>query len=535
MSTAGPVPPAVELVGIRKAFGDLVANDDVSLTVRAGEVHALLGENGAGKSTLMRVLYGLTRPDAGQVLVDGVPVRISSPSDAIGAGIGMVTQEFSLVGPMTVTENLLLASAGLGRLDLAGARRRVEAAAERLGVVIDPDATVSELSMGERQRVEILKALDHDCRVLILDEPTAVLTPQDSSALFAAVRRLTAEGMGVLLISHKLHEVTEAASRVSVLRRGRLTASVELRPGHAVQPRELAALMVGATGEARAVGAGEADAVAIDAAAVGLVVEDAPAPAPAVSALAAPAVLEVRGLRVDGDARALLDIAHLSVRPGEVVGVAGVSGNGQAELVQALCGMRPVSAGQVLVCGTDVTGADPARRFRAGLGRLTEDRRGSVVGAMSVEQNLVLEDLASFRRGPFVDRARVRRHALRLIEEYGIKAAPTDPVRSLSGGNMQKVLLARALARDPRAVVVSQPTRGLDVGACAYVHARLLDRRAAGAGILLVSEDLDELIALSDRIVVLYAGCILGELAAADVTLERLGLLMAGEAGAVAA
>ncbi len=536
MSTAGPVPPAVELVGIRKAFGDLVANDDVSLTVRAGEVHALLGENGAGKSTLMRVLYGLTRPDAGQVLVDGVPVRITSPADAIAAGIGMVTQEFSLVGPMTVTENLLLASAGLGRLDLAGARRRVEAAAERLGVVIDPDAVVSDLSMGERQRVEILKALDHHCRVLILDEPTAVLTPQDSSALFAAVRRLTAEGMGVLLISHKLHEVTEAASRVSVLRRGRLTASMELGRGHDVQPRELAALMVGATADARVAGGGAVDAVAIDAAAVGLVVEETgTAAASAPSAPAAPAVLEVRGLRVDGDARALLDIADLTVRPGEIVGVAGVSGNGQAELVQALCGMRPVSAGQVLVCGTDVTGADPARRFRAGLGRLTEDRRGSVVGAMSVEQNLVLEDLASFRRGPFVDRARVRRHAVRLIEEYGIKAAPTDPVRSLSGGNMQKVLLARALARDPRAVVVSQPTRGLDVGACAYVHARLRDRRAAGAGVLLVSEDLDELIALSDRIVVLYAGRILGELAAADVTLERLGLLMAGEAGPVAA
>jgi simple sugar transport system ATP-binding protein len=541
--------PLVELVGIRKAFGDLVACDDVTLDVRAGEVHALLGENGAGKSTLVRVLYGLSRPDAGVVRVEGREVAVGSPAEAIAAGLGMVTQEFSLVGPMTVAENVLLAGAPLGRLDLRAARRRLAEVADRLGWRIDPDALVADLSVGERQRVEICKALYRDCRLLILDEPTAVLTPGDAAALFTAVGRLTDQGLGVLLITHKLHEVVAAAARVSVLRRGRLTATLDLRDGPAVTPRDLAALMVGA------------ELAAADDAAVGLTAEDvapdeaqaAPdegvpdegvpgegvpdetvageAPVAASTSGGRPsseAVLEVTGVRVDGPARPVLDVERLVVRAGEIVAVAGVSGNGQTELVRVLAGVQRADAGRVVVGGADVTAADPLGRLAAGLGRITEDRKGSVVGSMSVEQNLVLEDLGRFRRGPFLDRRAVRRHAERLIAQYAIKAEPGDPVRSLSGGTMQKVLLARALDRGPRVLVASQPTRGLDVGAAAYVHERLRALAAAGAGVLVIGDDLDELLSLAHRVVVLFEGRVVGELSGARATSGRIGLLMAG-------
>ena len=534
-----PAGPLVELVGIRKAFGDLVANDGITLDVRPGEIHALLGENGAGKSTLVRVLYGLSRPDAGSIRAGGRAVQIASPADAIAAGLGMVTQEFSLVGPMTVTENVVLAGSRLGRVDLGAARERVRAAADRLGVRVDPDAFVADLSVGERQRVEILKALVGDCRVLILDEPTAVLTPQDARALFTALHRLTAEGMGVLLITHKLHEVVEVAQRVSVLRRGRLTATVDLATP--VSTRHLAALMVGAEGlsDPAALGASEAEVTGVTShpaqashrsqvrrgmagADEGRAPDEARVPV-------TPPALEAYGVRVDGPGRPVLDVDEVLVRAGEIVGVAGVSGNGQTELVQVLCGMRPIDSGRVLVGGADVTHADPMARIALGLGRITEDRRGSVVGVLSVEQNLVLEDLATFRRGPFVDRKAVRRHAERLIAQFDIRARPADAVRTLSGGTMQKVLLARALARDPRALVVAQPTRGLDVGAAAYVHEQLRARRAAGAGVLLVSDDLDEVLSLADRVVVLFEGRVAGVLpGGADP--GEVGVLMAGGA-----
>jgi simple sugar transport system ATP-binding protein len=543
----------VQLRGIRKSFGDLVVNDGVDLTLNAGEVHAILGENGAGKTTLMRILYGLTSPDGGVIAVNGEPVTIASPGAAIAAGIGMVTQHFSLVGRMTVTDNLLLSRAGAGRLDRRAGRAMVAAAAQRIGVKVDPDAIVEKLSVGEQQRVEILKALSRDCKVLILDEPTAVLVPQDVAALFASIRLLTAQGMGVLFISHKLGEVSEISDRVSVLRRGRIIDTV---PTAGATPAALAEMMVGrpmvgVRRDDRAAGSaathddvpheaahdvpGVDDAALVDAA---LGMPATPAASDTAAARASAPVLTVGRLRLEGRGKAALDDIDLTVHAGEIVGVAGVSGNGQTELVQVLAGLVNPTAGSVTVNGVDVTGVGPEGVIAAGLGRITEDRHACVVAKLSVAQNLVIEDLPRFKGGPFgifIDRKAVRAHAERLIEQYSIKAQPDDPIGTLSGGNMQKVLLARTLARDPVALVVSQPTRGLDVGATEFVHRQLLARRAAGAGILLVSEDLEELLVLADRIVVIYEGRINGEMPAADADVERLGLLMAGHAEGAAA
>jgi simple sugar transport system ATP-binding protein len=496
--------PLIELRGIRKSFGDLVVNDGVDLTLAPGEVHALLGENGAGKTTLMRILYGLTRPDSGEIRVRGERLDITSPKVAIGAGIGMVTQHFALVKPMTVTENIMLATTGLGRLDLAAAQRKVEEAAGRLGVHVNATARVGMLSVGEQQRVEIVKALYHDCRVLILDEPTAVLVPHEVEALFGTLRRLTAEGMAVLFISHKLQEVTEISHRVSVLRKGRIVADVEIASTTA---RELAELMVGRP-------------------TMGVRRKTAPA-------VEAPPVLSVRNLTVSrgGSPPDVYDVS-LDVGAGEIVGVAGVSGNGQRELVAVLSGMLAPTSGTVVLDGVDISGLGPREFMAAGLGRIPEDRHASLVPELPVSYNLVLEHLEEFRRGPLLDERKIRRHAQDLIERFAIKARPQDLAGNLSGGNLQKVLLARVLSRDPKAIVVAQPTRGLDVGATEYVHSELFARRAAGAGILLVSEDLDELLALSDRIVVMYEGCIVGSLPASEATPAQLGLLMAGEVAA---
>ena len=524
--------PLAELRGITKTFGALVANDSIDLTVQPGEVLALLGENGAGKSTLTRILYGLSQADAGEILVDGRAIRMHGPADAMAAGIGMVTQEFSLVDTMTVTENLMLAGSGLGRISRASARDRVREAAARIGVAIEPDAVVGTLSVGERQRVEIVKALFHDCRLLILDEPTAVLVPGDVELLFDSIRRLTAEGMGVVFISHKLHEVVEIADRVSILRRGRIVADV---PAAGLVPAQIAAMMVGGTApvdEARAGDTIEAEALAT---AVGFETTDAAAPVSATGAGSGATALWIDSLVLAGPARALLDGVSLTVREGEIVGVAGVSGNGQTELVSVLCGMTPATAGRIRVGTTDITALGVTARIRAGLGRLTEDRRGSVVLNLSVEQNLVLEDLDRFRTGPFTSRRRIRSHVAELMERFDIRAKAGDPIRSLSGGNMQKVLLARAISRNPKALVASQPTRGLDVGACEYVYSQLRALRDGGAGVLVVSEDLDELLGLCDRVVVMFDGRIVGDVAAASTSREELGLLMTGMTGSAVA
>jgi simple sugar transport system ATP-binding protein len=508
--------PLLELSGITKRYGDLLASDAVNLTVAAGEVVAMLGENGAGKSTLMKVVYGLVRQDAGVISVDGRRVDIGSPRDAMAAGIGMVTQEFSLVDTMTVAENVTLSSVGYGRVDARRNRDRVLEAMDRIGVHIEPERLVSTLSIGERQRVEIVKALFHDCRVLILDEPTAVLTPQDVRSLFTTIERLRADGLGVLFVSHKLREVAEISSRVVVLRRGRVVGE---RRTAEVRAEELAGLMMGTVSDTPA---DEETAAAVGLTPVEeLVGERTTATEP---------VLELREVSVAGTARSAVHAVSLTVHAGEIVGLAGISGNGQTELVDGLVGTRQVVSGTVTVAGTDITHLPVTARLAAGLGRLTEDRKGSVVPQMSVEHNLVLEDLDSFTRRGRLDRGAIRARAEELIERFAIRASPTDPVASLSGGNMQKVLLARALARRPRALVVAHPTRGLDIGAYRYVHTQLQELRDEGAAVLVVSEDLDELHALCDRIGVLFRGSLVGILDAGDAGPERLGAMMTGEA-----
>ena len=489
----------VELRAITKRYGELVANDHVDLDVSRGEVHALLGENGAGKTTLMRILYGLTQPDAGEIRIDGEPVQIRSPKDAIRAGIGMVTQHFSLVRPMTVAENIVLGRTRGLRLDMDVARRAVADTAERFGIAVEPSATVADLSVGEQQRVEILKALVRDCRVLILDEPTAVLVPQEVDALFATLRRLVAGGLAVIFISHKLPEVGAISDRVSVLRGGARVGTTS----DAKDERELARMMVGRS----TFGVGRMDAAP-------------PSGTP---------VLTLRDIRADGrqGLAALTDLTF-DVRPGEIVGIAGVSGNGQTELVEVLSGMRRPTGGSVLVDGRNLAGSGPAEMMAAGIGRIPEDRHASLIPDLSVAYNLVLERLDDFSGGGRLDEAGIREHAEELIARFAIRANPDDRVVTLSGGNIQKVLLARVLSRNPKVLVVSQPTRGLDVGATEYVRSELLARRHAGTGILLVSEDLDELLAIADRLLVMYEGRLVGEMAIADADPERLGMLMAG-------
>jgi simple sugar transport system ATP-binding protein len=386
---------------------------------------------------------------------------------------------------------------------------------------------VATLSIGERQRVEIVKALFHDCRVLILDEPTAVLTPQDVAALFRTVSRLRDTGMGVLFVSHKLREVYEISDRVLVLNRGRVVAD---RRTEEVDAATLAALMMGGRAEAKAA---EAASVAT---AIGLVETDAEV-APEQPHASPPAdarpVLALRGISLVREGRSVLDDIDLAVRPGEIVGIAGISGNGQADLMDVVCGISAPSTGTIEVGGTDVTGEPGPGRLAAGLGRLTENRRGSVVAHLSVEENLVLEDLRAYTKcGGTLDRAAVRAHAEQMIERFDIRARPADPIGTLSGGNMQKVLLARALARRPRVLVAAQPTRGLDVGAYRYVHEQLLELRASGGGVVVISEDLDELLGLCDRIAVIFRGRFIGEVPAADATAEDLGLMMTGEVAA---
>jgi ABC-type uncharacterized transport system ATPase subunit len=498
-TAGGELPPAVELRGVTKRFGAVVANDGIDFAVAPGEVHALLGENGAGKTTLMRIVYGLTRADGGEILVDGRPLSVRTPKDAIEAGIGMVTQHFSLVRPMTVTENVVLGATEGVRVRHGAAAEKVAEAAERFGLRADPLARVGNLSVGEQQRVEILKALYRDCRLLILDEPTAVLVPQEVEALFATLRRLCSEGIAVVFISHKLHEVREISTRVTVLRRGKVVGT---RPTAEVDDRDLASMMVGRP------------TVGVERPGTGHAGEP---------------VLRVENVSATGrQGLVALRNVSLELRRGEILGVAGVSGNGQTELVDVLCGMRQPTGGRVEVDGVDVTGSRPAEVVAAGVGRIPEDRHAAVVGELTVAQNLALEHLAEFRNGPQLDERRLRRHAELLIERFAIRATPDDPAVTLSGGNLQKLVLARVLSREPKAIVVSQPTRGLDVGATEYVHGELLLQRGRGAGVLLVSEDLDELLALADRLVVLYEGQIVGELPAAGADPERLGLLMAG-------
>jgi simple sugar transport system ATP-binding protein len=496
----------LELQGITKRFGSLVANDHIDLVVEPGQIHALLGENGAGKTTLMNVLYGLLHPDEGEILIDGEPVSFRSPGDAIKAGIGMVHQHFMLVPVFTVAENVTLGverTRMLGLLDRRRARRDVRELSERYGLNVDPDAYVEDLPVGIQQRVEIVKALLREASVLILDEPTSVLTPGETEDLFRVIRELKAGGRSIVFISHKLKEVQAIADTITVIRRGRVVGE---RPPTATDG-ELAALMVGRPVE--------------------LTVSKSPA-------RPAEAVLDVRGLSAaDDHGNAALDDVSFQVRAGEILGVAGVQGNGQTELCEALIGLRPTTAGSVLLDGKDLSHAPPRDRLRAGFGYVPEDRQeDGLVPDFSVAENLVLDvyDRPPFASGLALNLDAISTYANRLVEEYDVRTPSAQrPAGTLSGGNQQKVILAREMSRDVRLLLASQPTRGLDVGSIEFVHRRIVEQRDRGVAVLIVSSELDEIYALADRIAVMYEGKIVA-FRPPSVPVGELGLLMAGAA-----
>jgi general nucleoside transport system ATP-binding protein len=500
------------MVGITKRFPGVVANDGVTFEAAAGEVHALLGENGAGKTTLSNILTGLYRPDEGEIELDGEPVRFHSPRDALDAGICMVHQHFRLVEPFSVAENVVLGDhRGEGRrviLRSAATERRVDELSHRFGLAVNPKAKIWQLSVGEQQRVEILKALYRDARVLIMDEPTAVLTPQEAETLFGTLRTMAGDGKTVIFISHKLHEVKAIADRVTVLRGGRTVATVDAASS---TQRSLAALMVGRE------------------------IDIAP---PLEQARPLPDVhtLEVEGLTVSGDrGQIAVNDVSFSIREGEIVGVAGVAGNGQRELAEALSGMRPIRSGSVAVGGRRLRGGDPREAILAGVAHVPEDRLGTgLAPSLSVTSNVVIKTYRrrSLTHGPLLALRRMRDVAVGIIRRYDVKTpGPATPVRNLSGGNLQKLILGREFEDDPLVLVVAQPTRGLDVGAIETVHSYLREAAARGVAILLMSEDLDEIRSLADRILVVYEGEIVGELHAGAASIEELGYLMAGGTG----
>ncbi len=512
---AGGKPPALAAHGVSKRFpGGVVANERVDLEVRAGEVHALLGENGAGKSTLSNIFTGLYRPDEGTISIGGEQTVLHSPRDAIKAGIGMVHQHFRLVPSFTVAENVALG--GHGRVGRREIEARVRELGDRYDLEVDPTARVGELAVGQQQRVEIVKVLAQDARILILDEPTAVLTPQEGEALFEVLRTMTAEGRSVIFISHKLDEVRAVADRVTVLRDGRSEGTRSLGDADS---RELARLMVGR-----------------DVVLAASLIEhpDEPVSDDADERVRPEVVLAVRGVEaIGGRGRPVLSGIDLEVRAGEVLGVCGVSGNGQSELVEVLSGTRAPTRGSVEVAGVAITGADPLRVHRAGLAAIPEDRMHvGVAPSLSVEDNLAL---MAYRRpplssGPFLRRSRIRARALELIERFDIRTpGPTTSTRLLSGGNVQKVLLAREMSSGPKVLVAASPTRGLDVGAIENVRTALVEASEQGVGVLLVSEDLDEVLSLSDRVAVIFEGRIVAVLDRSDADVETLGLLMGGD------
>jgi len=496
----------LELRGITKRFPGVVANEDVDLAVEQGEIHALLGENGAGKTTLMNILYGLYHADEGEILIDGGAVRFNTPGDAIAAGLGMVHQHFMLVPVFTVTENIMLGVESVGRfglLDRRAARRHVKEISEQYGLHIPPDAIVEELPVGVQQRVEIVKALYREAEVLILDEPTAVLTPQETEELFRVMRSLKEAGKSIIFITHKLKEVLAVADRITVLRRGKVVGTT--RPAETSE-EELASMMVGRT--------------------VQLTVD---------KTVAKPKdpVLEVTDLVVHDDrGHVAVDGVSLDVRSGEIVCVAGVQGNGQTELVEALTGLRPAVAGSVRVERAEITRASPRHVLRAGVGHVPEDRvRDGLVVDFSIADNLVLDtyDQAPFAHGIVRDNDAIVAAATERKDAFDIRATSVDqPAATLSGGNQQKVIVAREFSRPIRLLIASQPTRGLDVGSIEYIHRRIIEKRDEGVAVLIISPELDEVLALADRIAVMYRGRITAIVPSDEATRERIGLLMAG-------
>jgi len=490
---------AVEMKGINKTFGLVKANQDVHFCLEQGEIHALLGENGAGKTTLMRILYGLYKADDGEIFINGQKVAISSPKEAIGAGVGMVTQHFTLVPTLTVAENIVLGYTNGLLLSHKDIEKSVADASEKYGVDVDPSAMVKNLSVGERQRVEILKALYRNARILIMDEPTAVLVPQEVDVLFESLTRLVKAGLSVIFISHKLIEVMAVCDRITVLRDGKVTSTVKKSDTNQI---ELAKMMVGRETFG---------------------IKRQP------SKTIGKAIYELSGITLEGKhGRKILDGISFSVATGEILGIAGVSGNGQGELTHVLTGLMKPTSGSIKIEGKEISHLSPGEISDAGVGRTPEDRHEGTIGDLTVSENLALENLADFTKNGFVDQKKINESAKEKIKEFQIKASPNDQLRKLSGGNMQKVVLARALSRKPKVLIASQPTRGLDVGATEYVRKRLLEEKEHGTAIVLLSEDLDEVLALADRIAVIYEGCIKGIVPAAEATPEKIGLLMAG-------
>ncbi|HEX8993337.1 MAG TPA: ABC transporter ATP-binding protein [Anaerolineales bacterium] len=509
MALPSPTPPdrriqRVEMRNIVKRFPGVLANSKVSFEVEAGEVHALLGENGAGKSTLMRQLYGLYQPDEGEILLDGKPCIFRSPADAIRAGIGMIHQHFMLVPTLTVAENVALglpSSRGL-LLDLDKVIIRIQELSEAYGLKADPRAYVWQLSVGEQQRVEIIKALYRGAGLIILDEPTAVLTPQEVNDLFGTLKRMVQEGHSLVLISHKLHEVMAISDRVTVLRDG---VVIGTRRTPEVTHAELVRMMVGRELKE---------------------LEPRPLKPGAVH-------LTIAGLKTMGDRGAeALHGVDLQIHAGEILGLAGVSGNGQRELAECLAGMRKATGGKVSIGEEEITDCNLNQRVAAGMAYIPEERmRDGAIREFSVEENLYLHDHSSpqYTRGIFLDFAKMASHAAGVVNEFTVKTPSLGtPLKNLSGGNIQKLILARELSRRPDVLIAAQPTRGVDIGASEYIHQRLLAQREAGTAILLISEDLDEVCSLSDRIAIMYEGKIMGVVGRGQATIEQMGLMMAG-------
>jgi general nucleoside transport system ATP-binding protein len=500
----------IELRGITKRFGEVVANSDVNLTIRAGEVLGLLGENGAGKSTLMNVLSGLYRPDGGEILIDGKPVQFRGPGDAIRAGIGMVHQHFMLVPVFTVAENVVLGVEPTGPvdfLDLKKARTQVREINETYGLEVDPDEYIENLPVGVQQRVEIIKVLFRSANAIIFDEPTAVLTPQEVTEFFSIVKSLRSAGKAIVFITHKLHEILEVADRISVLREGRIVG--EGVPGKTTD-LELAEMMVGRP--------------------VSFKVDKKPfSPGPV--------LLDVQHLTVlrENDAVAVNDLS-LNVRAGEIVGIAGVQGNGQSELVEALAGVRRVAGGSVMFQGKDITGASARDRHRLGMAHIPEDRqRTGIIAAFTVAENMVLDTYydSRFSHGLAMDWQAVNQNSAAAAAAFDVRTPSIfEKAGHLSGGNQQKLVVARELNRDTKLLIASQPTRGLDVGSIEYIHKRIVDAREEGDGILIVSSELDEIMSLCDRILVMFKGRIVAEFGAAGRPANKndIGLAMAGVA-----
>ena len=501
-------PYAIEMLNITKKFPGIIANDNITLQLRKGEIHALLGENGAGKSTLMSVLFGLYQPEEGQIRKDGKVVSIKNPNDANDLGIGMVHQHFKLVECFSVLDNIILGVEPVkkGFLQKKEAREKVLALSEKYGLQVDPDAIIEDITVGMQQRTEILKMLYRDNEILIFDEPTAVLTPQEIDELMQIMKNLAAEGKSILFISHKLAEIMAVADRCSVLRKGKYIGTVETAN---TTMEELSAMMVGRN--------------------VNFHVEKNPAEL-------GETVLEVKNMSVASkrSKENAVNNVSFSVRRGEIVCIAGIDGNGQTELVYGLSGLEPLSAGSVSLCGKDITKAPIRQRSLSGMSHIPEDRhKYGLVLDYSLEDNMVLqryfEPEFTSKLG-FLRRDNIRKYAERLIEQYDVRSGqgPITRARSMSGGNQQKAIVAREIDKDPELLIAVQPTRGLDVGAIEYIHKQLVAQRDAGKGVLLVSLELDEVMDVPDRILVMYEGEIVGELDPKTTTQEELGLYMAG-------